>query len=117
MAIRIGPGGLGSDPEKMLAHLRDVGLTCAEVEFTHGVRMKADRARVLGKMARENGIALSVHCPYYINLLSDEMAVVAASKLRILDSCRIAHELVQQERRERMPHPSTAGCLSTDGRY
>ena len=41
--------------------------------------------------AREKGITLSVHAPYYINLASEEADKFAASKKRILDSCERAH--------------------------
>ncbi len=65
-------------------------LDCMEVEFTYGVRMPIDTARKVGKLAKQNGIILSVHAPYYINLASDEAEKVEASKKRILDSCHRA---------------------------
>ncbi|MDH3878523.1 MAG: TIM barrel protein, partial [Desulfobacterales bacterium] len=40
--------------------------------------------------AKEKGISLSVHAPYYINLASDEKEKIIASKRRILDSCERA---------------------------
>lgn len=65
-------------------------LDCMEVEFTYGVRMSMDDAREVGSLAREKGITLSVHAPYYINLASDEKEKIVASKQRILDSCERA---------------------------
>ena len=65
-------------------------LDCMEVEFTYGVRMSMDDAREVGALAKENGIVLSVHAPYYINLASDEKEKMVASKKRILDSCERA---------------------------
>ena len=68
-------------------------LDCMEVEFTYGVRMSLDAAREIGALAKEKGIILSVHAPYYINLASDEKEKIIASKQRILDSCQRAHAL------------------------
>jgi deoxyribonuclease-4 len=49
-----------------------------------------DAAREVGALAKEKGISLSVHAPYYINLASDEKEKIVASKRRILDSCERA---------------------------
>ena len=68
-------------------------LDCMEVEFTYGVRMSMDDAREVGALAKEKGVVLSVHAPYYINLASDEKEKIVASKKRILDSCERAHAL------------------------
>jgi deoxyribonuclease-4 len=92
--IRVGPagsGGLGNvEGVKKVARM---GLDCMEVEFTYGVRMSVDDARKVGALAKEKGIILSVHAPYYINLASDDKAKIIASKKRILDSCERAHAL------------------------
>jgi deoxyribonuclease-4 len=92
--IRIGPagsGGLGNI--KGLQKVARMKLDCMEVEFTYGVRMSAAGARQVGVLAKEKGIALSVHAPYYINLASDQKEKIQASKQRILDSCQRAHVL------------------------
>jgi deoxyribonuclease-4 len=92
--IRIGPagsGGLGN--LKGIHKVARMKLDCMEVEFTYGVRMSMDDARELGALAREKGIVLSVHAPYYINLASDEKEKIVASKKRILASCERAAAL------------------------
>ena len=92
--IKIGPagsGGLGN--LKGIQKVARMKLDCMEVEFTYGVRMSMDEAREVGALAKEKGIVLSVHAPYYINLASDEKEKVVASKKRILDSCDRAHVL------------------------
>ena len=92
--IKVGPagsGGLGNiEGVKKVARM---GLDCMEVEFTYGVRMSIDDACKVGALAKERGIILSVHAPYYINLASDDKAKIIASKKRILDSCERAHAL------------------------
>jgi deoxyribonuclease-4 len=95
--IKIGPAG-----SERLGNLKGVlkvarmQLDCMEVEFTYGVRMSVEDARQVGALAREKGIILSVHAPYYINLASDEKEKIVASKQRILDSCQRAHALGAQ---------------------
>jgi deoxyribonuclease-4 len=92
--IKIGPagsGGLGN--LKGIRKVARMKLDCMEVEFTYGVRMSLDDARAVGDLAKEKGIVLSVHAPYYINLASDEKEKIAASKKRILDSCERAAAL------------------------
>jgi len=64
-----------------------------EVEFTYGVRMTNDEALVVGKLAKKLSVCLSVHGPYYINLVSKEKPKLHASKNRILKSCERAHYL------------------------
>jgi deoxyribonuclease-4 len=92
--IRVGPagsGGLGNlEGIRKVARMK---LDCMEVEFTYGVRMSVEDARQAGALARAQGIILSVHAPYYINLASDEKEKIQASKQRILDSCHRAHVL------------------------
>ncbi len=95
--IRIGPagsGGLGN--LKGVSKVAEMGLDCMEVEFTYGVRMDLETAEELGVLAKQKGIILSVHAPYYINLASDEKDKFAASKKRILDSCERAHAMGAQ---------------------
>jgi deoxyribonuclease-4 len=92
--IQVGPagsGGLGNlEGIRKAARMK---LDCMEVEFTYGVRMSVEDARQAGALARAEGITLSVHAPYYINLASDEKEKIQASKQRILDSCHRAHSL------------------------
>ena len=91
-SIRVGPAGSGGHGH--LDGLREVarrGLDCMEIEFTYGVRMKPEMAEAVGALARDLGIPLSVHAPYYINLASYEEAKLIASRQRILDSCHRAH--------------------------
>ena len=92
--IKIGPAGsegLGNlEGVRKVARLQ---LDCMEVEFTYGVRMSVQDAREVGALAKEKGIVLSVHAPYYINLVSDEKEKISASQQRILDACQRAHAL------------------------
>ena len=90
--IKVGPAGAGGTNNlEGVRKVAKLGLDCMEVEFTYGVRMPVDAAKQVGELARQLGVVLSVHAPYYINLASDEAEKVASSKKRILDSCQRAH--------------------------
>jgi deoxyribonuclease-4 len=87
MTVRFGPAGLGGVNEaiKNLETYRGLGLRACEIAFTYGVYIKnKDDAIKIGKKAKELGIKLSIHAPYYINLNSDDEKKVEASKQRIL---------------------------------
>lgn len=63
-----------------------IGLDAMEIEFVRGVHMGLKMAKEVGKTAKEFDVRLSVHAPYYINLLSENEKTVEESKKRILDS-------------------------------
>lgn len=52
--------------------LKEKGLNAFEYSFGRGVRMSEDTAKTIGKEMKENGIELSVHAPYYINLATED---------------------------------------------
>jgi deoxyribonuclease-4 len=91
MAIFLGPGGVPiSSPDRSsiggIKHCSKIGLNAMEVEFVRGVNMSPEMAVEVGKVAKELGIRLSCHAPYYINLLSDKKSIVHASIQRIIDT-------------------------------
>ena len=95
--IRVGPAGSsGLGNLKGISKVAEMGLDCMEVEFTYGVRMDLKTAEEVGALAKEKGVILSVHAPYYINLASDEKEKFIASKKRIMDSCERAHAMGAQ---------------------
>lgn len=69
--------------EKGIELLRTRGLDALEVEFVYGVRMSDTRAREVGQLALENGITLTCHGPYYINLNAAEPEKLEASIRRV----------------------------------
>ncbi len=91
-SILIGPAGSdGRGHVKGIQEAARLKLDCMEIEFTYGVRMKPEMAETVGAAAKEHGLILSVHAPYYINLAAYEDDKVEASRQRILDSCHRAH--------------------------
>jgi deoxyribonuclease-4 len=89
--IRIGPAGLGpvDTAEKVLEGYSKIGITACEIAFTYNVYIKPFDAIKIGKIARELGISLSIHAPYFVNLNSEEKEKREATKQRILKCCEI----------------------------
>ncbi len=73
-----------------IEQIRELGLGCMEMEFVQGVRMGAESARLVAEAATKNGVKLSAHGPYYINLNAREPAKIKASQDRILQTARVA---------------------------
>jgi deoxyribonuclease-4 len=73
-----------------IKRIAELGLGCMELEFVYGVKMGEAGARLVAETARNEGVRLSAHGPYYINLNAREPEKVAASQQRILQTARIA---------------------------
>lgn len=74
----------------MPAWLRRLGLTAYEYQCVRGVHIKEDTARRLGEAAREHGVALSIHAPYYVNLAATDRTLREKTRGYLLDSLRAA---------------------------
>ncbi|HWQ89192.1 MAG TPA: TIM barrel protein [Desulfitobacteriaceae bacterium] len=79
--------------ESGIRRIHELQLGAMELEFVQGVRMGEERAQLVAQVALEEGIALSCHGPYWINLNSRESSKITASKQRILHTARIARVL------------------------
>jgi len=73
-----------------IKRIAELGLGCMELEFVYGVRMGEAGARLVAETATQEGVRLSAHGPYYINLNAREPEKVTASQQRILQTARIA---------------------------
>ncbi len=94
MKICLGPAGAPTGSSlKGVEYVHDIGLTAMEVEFVYGIKMTNATAKEIGEKAKEVGVKLSVHAPYYINLASADQKIRSASKKRILTSCERGHHL------------------------
>ena len=78
MSAKFGPAGTG-DSFKALGYktslqvpqyLIEMGLDHFEYQCGRGVNIGLDKANELGKIAKEKGITLSLHAPYYISMSS-----------------------------------------------
>jgi deoxyribonuclease-4 len=91
--LKFGPAGVPIGCDSSLdapQFLKKIGLDCMELEFVRGVNMSDATAIEVGKRARENGISLSCHAPYWINLAAKERHKLERSIEFITDS---AHKL------------------------
>ncbi|MBE7030566.1 MAG: endonuclease IV [Ruminococcaceae bacterium] len=78
--IKFGPSGNGDafyaagykSSVQMPLYLSQIGLDAYEYQCSKGVKITQPTAQKLGEAAREHGIALSIHAPYYINLATDD---------------------------------------------
>lgn len=91
MKVYLGPAGIPTVAEERsteggLATVSKLGLNAMEVEFVRNVYLTPKKAELVGEIAERLGIQLTVHAPYYLNLLSEKSEIRRASKRRILDS-------------------------------
>jgi len=73
-----------------IRRIAELGLGCMEVEFVQGVRMGEAGARLVAEVATREGVKLSAHAPYFINLNAHEPEKIRASQDRIIQTARIA---------------------------
>jgi len=93
--VRFGPAGIGGVKEapEVLEQFSRQGIKAAEIPFTYRIWLDNEQAKKIGEIAKKFDVRLSIHAPYYINLASDDIKKVDASKQRILDCCERAHYL------------------------
>ncbi len=78
MSAKFGPAGTGDSFKaqgyktslQVPQYLVKMGLDHFEYQCGRGVNIGLDKATELGKIAKENGITLSLHAPYYISMSS-----------------------------------------------
>jgi len=73
-----------------IKRIAELGLGCMELEFVQGVKMGEAAARLVAETAAREGVKLSAHGPYFINLNAHEPEKITASQGRILQTARIA---------------------------
>ncbi|HIH52121.1 MAG TPA: TIM barrel protein [Nanoarchaeota archaeon] len=89
--IKFGPAGLGpvESAIKTLEEYHKVGFRACEISFTYNIYIKEKDAKIIGKKAKELGIQLSIHAPYFINFNSETKEKQENSKKRILNCLEI----------------------------
>lgn len=92
--------------EESAAFMRERGLDCFEYSFGRGVRITEGKAISIGEAFQNEGVEISVHAPYFINLANPDDEMAAKSYGYVLDSAR-ALKLMQGKRC--VFHPATEG--------
>ena len=90
------------------AWLKEKGLNAYEYSFSRGVVMKEETALALGKACSDNGVEISVHAPYYINLAGTDDVLLEKSFNYILDCLKYLRLLGGKRC---VFHPGTCGKL------
>ncbi len=76
--------------ENGIEKVRELGLDTMELEFVRSINIKKEKAPEIKEVATKNNILLTCHAPYFINLNAREREKLEASKLRVINSARIA---------------------------
>ena len=101
MPAKFGPAG-NSDSFKAMGYKHSLqvpeyivkmGLDCFEYQCGRGVNIGLDKAKLLGEVAKEKGITLSLHAPYYISMSSVEEEKRLNSINYILASARAVNAM------------------------
>ena len=72
------------------AWLAAKGLTAFEYQCGRGVRCGEETARKIGEAAREHGIRMSIHAPYFINLSSEETERMEKNVGYVMETTQLA---------------------------
>lgn len=94
--ITFGPGGNSLSwgkrkfPDDLAEYLGGLGLNGYEIECGRGVRISEGTLTRLPEIARENGINVTLHAPYFISLSSTEEEKRLNSVNYILESAKAA---------------------------
>ncbi len=94
--LRFGPAGIPNSVKRRsviegIKRVAELGLDAMELEFVHGVRLSIDRAKQVGKVAKELDVVLTAHAPYYVNLAAKEEEKRKKSVQYIVNSARVLH--------------------------
>lgn len=97
--ITFGPGGNSESfgkrkfPEQLPEYLLEMGLNGYEVECGRGVRIAEKTYEKLPALAKQHGIYVSLHTPYFISLSSENEETRLKSVSYILESAQAAQRL------------------------
>ena len=95
MGVKFGPAGqAGNYPGRSSVEypgwLASQGLDAFEYQCGKGVNVGEETARAVGVAAREHGIQLSLHAPYFINLANPDPVSLKKTTNYVLAACQVA---------------------------
>ena len=96
MEIRLGPAGLpiglkeARNTVEGIKFVHEIGLNAMEIEFVRNIYLDEKSSKIVGKISRDLDVKLSVHAPYFINLLSEKPLTVLRSKKLIIKCMKLA---------------------------
>lgn len=71
-----------------IAHIRQLGLDHLEIAWVQSVRVSDETCAEIKTTAKQHGVTLSIHAPYYINLNSQTAELMVKSDERLLAAAR-----------------------------
>lgn len=71
-----------------IRHIRELGLGHLEIAWVQSVRVSDETCAAIKAASVENGVSLSIHAPYYINLNSQTAELMSKSDERLLTAAR-----------------------------
>lgn len=74
----------------MPAWLATQTLRAYEYQCSRGVTIREETARAIGAKAKEHGVFLSIHAPYYINLSTVDDTIAGNTRQHLLKSLQVA---------------------------
>ncbi|MGH7426140.1 MAG: TIM barrel protein, partial [Candidatus Methylomirabilales bacterium] len=89
--VRFGVAGL--DPVDLEGSIRahvEAGYTACEVQFVKEFTLKEPQAKKLGRVAKDAGVALSVHAPYFAALTTEDSARLKLHLGALHHACHLA---------------------------
>ncbi len=100
-----------SHTEEAAAFVKKRGLDCFEYSFGRGVRMTEDKAISIGEAFDAEGVEISAHAPYFVNLANPDDEMAAKSYGYILDTAKV---LKYMGGRRVVFHPAAQGKASRE---
>ena len=92
--VLFGPAGYPADArgkvERVFQILTEAGMTSLEYAAVHGLRTSEEKAKLIGNLAQENNITMSLHAAYYINIASKDPDIRERSKQRLIKALTFA---------------------------
>ena len=100
MSAKFGPAGNSDSFSKVHRSsveapgwIAGLGLDCYEYQCGKGVHVGEETARRVGERARQAGISLSLHAPYFINLANPDRSALEKTIGYISAACLVASQM------------------------
>ncbi|MHA3962404.1 MAG: TIM barrel protein [Candidatus Thorarchaeota archaeon SMTZ1-45] len=92
--VLFGPAGYPNEArgnvQRVFTILREAGMDALEYAAVYGLQTKDEKARLIGKLAKESGVSMSLHAAYYISLASKTSRIRESSKKRLIKALKFA---------------------------
>lgn len=71
--------------------LAGLGLTAYEYQCSRGANVREETAQAIGSKAKEHGIKVSIHAPYYISLATEDETIAQNTQRHFLRTLEVAN--------------------------